>query len=418
MQQTDKSKGNVRNNGFTRNHSPLIKDVMSNGLIYIVWASMLFPYMIGVVNKFPLFSDYPEVFIWVAIMVPAILALPSIINKLCLADYFFYVLLVTYYLSCYAFFPENTSDLTENAFLCICCVFPYFFIGRIINIDKSFNVLILISAICIYADLFFFLIYAPEHSRMEDVAGDDNMWAAYQVLPHVMLMLWATLGKFRLWTLITSVLGVLFLLSCGTRGPFVCIAFFCVIYFFFYMKFKGAIYIKAGIVATLLILLANLKPIIYFLVKTLTGLQLSTRILEKIVTGELGNDSYRSVLRDKLYSVMEDGDHFWGLGVFGCRHYDIIYPHFLPLDFFCTYGYFVGSILLILLFLLIGWAFWITKGQKAQEFILFLFSISIIKLMLSNSFILEPYFYMLIGVCVKETMNWCPQSQKRDGAEK
>lgn len=408
----DKSK--VENSCITKSHSYLLlgKNVMSNALIYIVWASMLFPYLIGVVNKFPLFNEYPNVIIWAIIVIPAIFALPFIITKLCLADYFFYVLLVIYYLACYAFFPENASYLTENAFVCICCVFTYFFIGRIINIDKSFNIFILISAICIYADLFFFLVYAPEHSRMEDVAGDDNMWAAYQVLPHVLFMIWTTLEKFRLWKVITSILGVLFLLSCGTRGPFVCIAFFCIIYFFFYMKFKGAIYIKIGIVTTILILLINLKPIISFLVKTLTGLQLSTRILEKIVTGELGNDSYRSILRDKLYSVMEEGEHFWGLGVFGCRHYDIIYPHFLPLDFFCTFGYFIGSILLISLFLLIGWAFWVTKGQKVQVFILYLFSISIIKLMLSNSFVLEPYFYMLIGVCVTETLYCCNPNQR------
>ena len=408
----DKSK--VENSCITKSHSYLLlgKNVMSNALIYIVWASMLFPYLIGVVNKFPLFNEYPNVVIWAIIVIPAIFALPFIITKLCLADYFFYVLLVIYYLACYAFFPENALYLTENAFVCICCVFTYFFIGRIINIDKSFNIFILISAICIYADLFFFLVYAPEHSRMEDVAGDDNMWAAYQVLPHVLFMIWTTLEKFRLWKVITSILGVLFLLSCGTRGPFVCIAFFCIIYFFFYMKFKGAIYIKIGIVTTIFILLINLKPIISFLVKTLTGLQLSTRILEKIVTGELGNDSYRSILRDKLYSVMEEGEHFWGLGVFGCRHYDIIYPHFLPLDFFCTFGYFIGSILLIFLFLLIGWAFWVTKGQKVQVFILYLFSISIIKLMLSNSFVLEPYFYMLIGVCVTETLYCCNPNQR------
>ena len=139
----DKSK--VENSCITKSHSYLLlgKNVMPNVLIYIVWASMLFPYLIGVVNKFPLFNEYPNVIIWAIIVIPAIFALPFIITKLCLADYFFYVLLVIYYLACYAFFPENASYLTENAFVCICCVFTYFFIGRIINIDKSFNIFIL-----------------------------------------------------------------------------------------------------------------------------------------------------------------------------------------------------------------------------------------------------------------------------------
>lgn len=69
--------------------------------------------------------------------------------------------------------------------------------------------------------------------------------------------------------------------------------------------------------------------------------------------------------------------------------------------FFCSYGYFVGSILLILLFGVIAWAFWITRGKTEQVFIVFLFSISIIKLMLSGTYILEPFFYFLIGACAK-----------------
>lgn len=77
--------------------------------------------------------------------------------------------------------------------------------------------------------------------NMAEIAGDDNMFAAYQVLPHVMMMLWATLKSFRIWKAIVFVGGVLFLLSCGTRGPFACLLFFGIIYFLFYMRFKGAI---------------------------------------------------------------------------------------------------------------------------------------------------------------------------------
>lgn len=61
---------------------------------------------------------------------------------------------------------------------------------------------------------------------------------------------------------------------------------------------------------------------------------------------------------------------------------------------------------MLLLFSLIGIAYWWAKGTKKQVFILYLFSISIIKLLLSNTFILEPYFYLLIGVCINEIYNY------------
>ena len=176
------------------------------------------------------------------------------------------------------------------------------------------------------------------------------------------------------------------------------------VYFFFYMNFKGAIYVKALLVSLGIIILINLRTIAISLASFFTSLNLSTRILEKVGVGELGNDTQRSDVRDVIYNAMNNGDHFWGLGLFGCRNHGVIYPHFLPLDFACTFGYLTGYTLLLLLFLLIAWALWITKGRKAQVFIVFLFSLSIIKLMFSSTFIAEPFLYILIGVCVKEIL--------------
>lgn len=375
-------------------------------LIYVVWASMLLTFLKGFILRVPVLSDYPEIVLAMAVIIPLMLAIPALINRFCLGDYLFYFLNIFYLLANFTLFPENTTYLADEALYCIFCVFTYYFIGRLIDIDKLFNAFVLLSTICIYLDLFYFLVYAPRFSNMADVAGEDNMWGAYQILPHVAMILWATLKKFSIWKAFTLLLGLLFLLSCGTRGPFVPLAFIGVIYFLFYMKFKGALYVKIGIISAFILVISFLKDVILFLAETFTGLQLSTRILEKFISGEIGHDSYRGALRDKLYAVLENGDHFWGLGAFGCRNYDILYPHYLPLDFICTYGYLIGYILLSLLFAFVAWAFWITRGKRAQEFILYLFSIGIIKLFLSSSFILEPYFFMLIGFCSKEILFW------------
>ena len=373
-------------------------------LIYVVWASMLFTYLKGIFNRIPIIKDNTEIAIIIYFAIPVVLALPALINKFSIGDHLFFLINVVYLLSGYAFFPENTKYLNENALICIFCVFTFYFIGRLINIEKSFHIFIALSTICILIDLFYFFVYAQNNKNMEEVAGDDNMYAAYQLLPHVAMLLWATLEKFRIWKAILCFLGVMFLLSCGTRGPLVCLGFFGIIYFFFYMKFKGAIYVKFGIVILGSVILLNLQSIILSLAKLFTGLQLSTRILEKFITGELGNDSYRSILRNRLYEILDSGNHFFGLGIFGCRNYDIIYPHYLPLDLVCSYGYFLGYTLLLLLITLIVWAFVSSRGKKSQEWLLFLFSISIIKLLLSGTFIQEPFFYMLIGVCVTEIL--------------
>ncbi len=387
-------------------HFTFTRETLLTLLLCVVWTSMLFTYARGIFNRFPVIGDNPDIALVSLVVVPTLLALPSLINKFCLADYLFYLLLVFYYAACYVFFPDNAQWLDENALTCIFCIYPYYFIGRVLDIDKMYSKLVLLSAACILFDLFYFLVYTPGQKNMENVDNYDNMFAAYQVLPHVVMMLWATLRKFRIWKAATCFLGAMLILSFGSRGPLVCLGFFGLVYFFFYMNFKGAAYVKGAIITIGAILIINLREIVVALVRMFTGMNLSTRILDKIIMGDLSNDSLRGALRDILYRALDNGEYFWGMGLFGCRRFDILYPHFLPLDFVCTYGYAVGYALLILLFGLIGWALWMTRGTLRQQFILFLSSLGIVKLMMTNTFTLEPFFYMLIGLCATEIVNW------------
>ncbi len=380
----------------------LDSETMVTVLVCLVWAFALVGYSRGVIMRLPLLGDYTDLVQAMVYVVPMLLALPALVKRFCLADYLFFFACVFYYGWCFVAYPENAPYLEESAFACLLCVFPCYFIGRLTDIEKYYRLFLFLSVACIFMDLFYFLVYAPAHKNMEEVAGHDNMHRAYLSLPHVTMLLWATLRQFRLWKLAMTVLGVLFLLSCGTRGPLVCLFFFGFVYFLFFMNFRGAVYVKAVIVLLATMAIVFLREIALFLAQTFLGLNLSTRIMDKIVYGGLDNDSYRGELRDKVYHLLDLHGDFFGLGALGCQRFGVIYPHFLPLDFFCTYGYFLGSVLLVLLTTLVGWAFWLTRGKTSQVFILFLFSVSIIKLMLSSSFLLEPWFYMLIGVCARE----------------
>lgn len=373
-------------------------------LLCIVWASSLVGYSKGIINRLPLLGDFAEQTQAAIFVIPMLLALPALLKRFCLADYLFFFVCAFYYGWCYVAYPENSVFLTEHAFQCFCCVFPYYFLGRLVDIERFYNLFMWLSVACILMDLFYFLVYAPGQKNMEEVAGDDNMYRAYQSLPHVAMLLWAMLHEFRIWKAVMFFLGTMFLLSCGTRGPLVCLGFFGFVYFLFYMNFRGAIYVKGVIVSLVALTVVFLREIALFLAQTFLGLNLSTRIMEKIVFGGLGNDTYRGDLREILYAALERGDHFFGLGLFGCGNYGINYPHFMPLDFFCTFGYLLGSILMLLLSVLIGWAFLRSEVKLSKVFILFLFSMGIIKLMFSSTFVCEPFFFMLIGFCARQSL--------------
>ena len=382
----------------------LDKELMLHITIGISWASLLLFYARGVILKLPVLKDYVDEVNVALVAIPVLLSLPTLIRKISVFDFLIYILIVSYLLSCYVFFPENSSYLDENALTCIFCIFTYYFIGRVIEIEKYNNYFLTLSTICILSCLYYYLIYMPQHTSMANVDLYDNMWVGYQALPHVAMLLWSMMERFRIWKLLVFIAGVLFLLSCGTRGPLACLGLFGILYFLFYMKFKGAAYVKTAIVVLFSIFVAFMRTIVSLLGNTFVKLSLSTRILEKFTTGELGDDTYRSILRDKINDILTNGSHFWGLGAFGCRNYNVIYPHFLPLDFACTFGYFIGYFLFSSITLLVVYAIWKTRGTRKQIFIILLFCIGFAKLFLSNTFLLEPYFYMLIGVCVKETM--------------
>lgn len=386
-------------------HVPFNKNLMLNIMLCVAWVPLLLHYLRGVYIRVPFIgAEHIDKAIAATVAISVLCALPALINRFCLLDYLIYFLNTFYLLSCYVFFPENEVFLDELVPICIFQVSVYYFVGRLIDIENMFSMLVLLSAICIFADIYYYLILSPQTKATDEVMLHDSMNTAYMALPHVLLLVWSALEKFRIWKVAVTFLGLMFLLSCGTRGPFICIAFFGIIYFFFYMYFKGAIFVKVGIISTIALLVANLNTVLYFVTVFFSERGLSTRILEHFVVGTISNDSYRSVLREKIEYVLGDGEHFWGMGAFGCRNHDVIYAHFLPLDLASTFGYFTGYLIFFLLIGLIVTALWMSRGTKRQIFIVFMCSIGLVKLFMSNTFLMEPYFYMLIGVCMKEVI--------------
>lgn len=381
------------------------KEVFLNFFICIVWGNMLLGYLRGIVNHLPLVGNHTDVIILLTILIPLILALPALLNKFCVFDYIFFSLMVTAYLLNYALHPENTEYLNKHIFECLCIATPIYFIGRVFDIDKYFTVMTLISTICVLTSLFYFLHYAQSAKKMSDVAGDDNMYTAYMALPHVILLLWNSLKRFNILHIAATLAGMLFLLSCGTRGPLACIGFFGVCYFMFFFDFRYSFLIKTMLTCLLGIILLFARDIISYLAFIFTGFKLSTRVLDKLISGEIGNDSGRSTLRKALTYYLDTYGNWGGLGYFGSQRFGYVYAHNLILDFFISYGYVAGGILLFLLFTICTLAYVRCKTKGQRCFILLLVSITIIKFFLSSTFLCDMFFYFLIGYCCRININ-------------
>lgn len=376
------------------------KEIFLNLFICIVWGNYLLGALRGVVNHLPVLCDVTDEIEIACVIIPLVLALPAIINRLTLLDYTIFFSLVLSYGIDYIIHPYNTEILNEHAFDTLCIVFPMYFVGRFIDIKRHYNIFCVISALCIVWTLFYYLSYAQQHKVIEEVAGDDNMYTAYAVLPHIIMLSWAYLKKFNIVYFVLTFLGILFLLSCGTRGPFAGVIFFYLCYFFLFMNFKYAYILKCTIISLGMIVISFLHDIIFYLAYTFANLKLSTRILEKFVDGEIGNDSGRGAIVKSLLHITDTKGNFFGLGYFGVERFYYNYSHNFFADHIIYFGYILGPILLLAIFTLIATAIYKAKDKTERCFLICILSFTLLKLFLSSTIIKEPFYYMLIGYCV------------------
>ena len=378
------------------------REVMLNLLVCIVWASSMLGYMRGIINHIPVLGDYTDQVEVMIVVLPLVLSLPILVGRLALFDYVFLAFYLMYYVLTYITHPENEIFLNKFAFECLCLALPGYIVGRLVEIDKYYNTFALLSAICVLVNVAYFAVYAQSAKNMSEVAGDDNMNAAYMALPHVVMMAWVAMRRFNIVAIVLTFMGMAFLLSCGTRGPLFCAGTFCILYFVFFMNFRYAMAIKCAVCVIMLVSILFFHEIMSFIAYWFTDMQLSTRIIEKVLSGDIGGDSGRGWLRGLVWrNVYVHGD-FFGLGMLGSKVYGVIYPHQVMLDFISTFGYVLGTLLLLALFLLIGWSLWLTRGTDNQKFLLLLVTVGLLKLFLSSSFVFELFFFILVGYCVRQ----------------
>lgn len=378
------------------------RQVAFNVLVCLSWASMLLAFMRGIINHMPGLGDYTATVELVLVCLLVLCALPTLLNRFSVYDYILLLLFPTVYLLNIVIYPDNAEAIAEYAFQILVSTFPFYFVGKVVDVEKFFKLFFNLSVVCVVLDVFYFLYYAQSAAHVAEMAnGGYNMFAAYQILPHVLMLAWGTMKRFRIWKMAVLAIGMLLLVSFGARGPLACLAFFIAVYFIFFMKFKYSLLVKSVVALGGLILVFFMREIAVWLFELVGIIKMSPRIIEKFLSGDIGNDSGRGFLKDNLYGRLDSSDPLFGFGIFGSQRYGIIYPHDLPLDLFFTFGYLPGGVLLFGLFAMIIYAFVRTSRKTEREFLLLLVAAAVVKLFLSSSFIIEPLFFLLTGLCLQ-----------------
>ena len=81
-----------------------------------------------------------------------------------------------------------------------------------------------------------------------------------------------------------------------------------------------------------------------------------------------------------------------------------VYVHDLFLEIWSHYGLLVGSVFIVTLLFLVIIMFRSKKNQLKYLFISIFFSTGFVRLLLSSSYLIEPSFYVMIGLAVRYVM--------------
>ncbi len=281
---------------------------------------------------------------------------------------------------------------------------PMIIAGGIIDLEKNHAFIYWVSCFYIIFLLCYLVFY---YSRISTTHHDyiDYMGFAYYAIPSLMIIVYEFFRKRTIISFIMAVIGGGYLIMCGTRGPILCTALFGCFCMFMYIK-NGSTKQKVGIMLLILtgiIVLLNLRSIAVALYPVFARHNLSTRFFKYVIES-------RNVLegtgRMSIYKVTIDNikSHpLLGTGLFSDRKLfggnDTSYSHNFILEIINSYGILLGCSMLILLFGLVVQSYRKTDSEIYRYYIVIYFTASVVKLMLSYTFLGESTLYILIGIC-------------------
>ena len=329
-------------------------------------------------------------------------AAPTIFSRIKAFDVILFLTLVFLFLI--SMLNEKTYDYATSILpTFLIQIFPLFILGRVVKDEKYLeNLLFKVTPIIILIATFHYTITIIVNS---DSMTDDNMSFAYYLLPFSILALFSFLNKRSLINGIVFLLAFFIQVLTGTRGPLLCLLIALTLFVIFQRTSKK---IKA-----ILLLISGLLIVYFFsdlfaehmiaLGEFLEQLGISNRIVDKIIEGELIDTSGRTDLTEIILSAIRSNP-ILGNGFLSDRYLlNGSYAHNIFYELLCHFGVFLGLAIFVFIILMCCRA--IFRRERKSYLMLLLVTVGFVKLFLSNSYIIEPMFFFMLGFLLKHHKN-------------
>ena len=318
-------------------------------------------------------------------------------NKIRLSDIFLYLIITILYFISSLIYPNTYDDIFSHAFEVVFVTFSFLFIGISFKNKEYSGWITTLSFGAIVINILYLLFF---HSNVNDY---ESMNRAYILLPSVLYILWQCFEHFKFKTFLMFIIGFVLECSMGSRGPFVCILFFTAVYLLFFKRYKHGNVIRICIVGVSALLYFISTLLAELMIIIMSGLGMSTRIFDKVLNDALinyENSSGRDSIQTMLLKKLQQDDVGLGFGLFSDRKLTGHYAHNILIELWYSFGYMIGSLLLLLVLLLFVRFLFICKNNDSKIFALIFFTVTIIKMCFSGTFIEDPFLYFFIGYCI------------------
>ena len=267
-----------------------------------------------------------------------------------------------------------------------------------------FNSLFLLSALNIIATICYVFYFMTTRA-----VSNDSMHWAYTILPSILMVIYYAFTKKKLFAWVIAALGMLYLFSMGTRGPVVCALTMFVLLVIERTDWQKNWWLLVAIAVIVLIigqtdLLINITKQIR---NVIADIGLSTRSLDLLLNRNILYDAGRNNITQTLIDAVKERP-LLGYGIFADRYLSNYgtyatgrYAHNILIEMWIDFGIVIGTILCAVLAWLCLKGLKDSKRDTGRQGLLMVFiCIGIVKLLMSGSYLLEPYFFLLIGYSI------------------
>lgn len=279
-------------------------------------------------------------------------------------------------------------------------LFRFFIVGFfLIPREETVDLMGKVSCLAVLVEAIFVMYIL----RGSDLQNSDDMSRAYFMLLNVLLVINYAFDRKSLISIVIALIGIMLLLSMGTRGPIMIVLAFSACKIFQASTRKGQ---SGVVVAVLLVLMWFVNSpywdiFLIFLQGVLDSLGMSTRVIDFTIQGEtLTYYSERDEIAQVVISKIKERP-FEGWGVYGEWQFVGWSAHNMYLEILDHYGVVLGGVIILLMFFNVIKAFFSSKVAVPVRSLVLLFACNVLVRGVFGGGFLTSATFLMIGYCLQ-----------------